>query len=160
MKTHLRRVVGDVKLTFEELTTVLVQIEACLNSRPLEPLPSDDDGIEALTPGHFLIGRPLESLPDPAFSYRPFPLLRRWNLCQNLVRHFWQRWSTDYLSSLHKFTKWHRASRNISVGDVVILRDDGLVPARWPLAIVIQVHPGTDELVRVVGTKTSKGIYT
>ena len=77
MKTHLHRIVGNVKLTFEEFTTVLTQIEACLNSRPLTPLPCDDDGVEALTPGHFLIGRPLESLPDPAFSYRSVSLLRR-----------------------------------------------------------------------------------
>ena len=55
-KSHLRRVVGNVKLTFEELTTVLSQIEACLNSRPLVALPLADDGVEALTPGHFLVG--------------------------------------------------------------------------------------------------------
>ena len=53
MKTHLRRIVADTKLTFEELTTLLIQIEACLNSRPLAPLPHDDDVIEALTLGHF-----------------------------------------------------------------------------------------------------------
>ena len=59
LKKHLARIVGNVKLNFEELSTVLCQIEACLNSRPLVPLPDDEDGIEALTPGHFLIGRPL-----------------------------------------------------------------------------------------------------
>ena len=95
-KYHLKRVVGPVKLTFEELTTVLTQIEACLNSRPLAPLTAEDDGVEALTPGHFLIGRPSESLPDPSFSFRSLNLLRRWNLCQALVRHFWQCWSSEY----------------------------------------------------------------
>ena len=82
MKMHLRRIISNVKLTFEEMYTVLTQIESCLNSRPLVPLPPDDDGIEILTPGHFLIGRPLESLLDPAFSYRSMSILNRWYLCQ------------------------------------------------------------------------------
>jgi hypothetical protein len=103
MKTHLKRIIANVKLTFEEFTTVLTQIEACLNSRPLVSLSCDDDEIDVLTPGHFLIGQPLESLPDRAFSYRSVSLLHRWHLCQNLVRHFWQRWSSDYLSNLRKF---------------------------------------------------------
>ena len=54
-KSHPKKVVGDVRLTFEELTTVLAQIKASLNSRPLTPLPDSDDGIDALTPGHFLL---------------------------------------------------------------------------------------------------------
>ena len=159
MKTHLKRVVATVKLTFEEFSTVLTQIEACLNSRPLVPLSCDDDGVDALTPGHFLIGRPLESLPDPAFSYHSVSLLHRWHLCQNLVRHFWQRWSSEYLSSLRKFTKWHHPSRNASIGDIVILQEDGLVPGKWPLGRVTQVHKGKDGLVRVVTIKTHTGIY-
>ena len=48
MKTCLKRILGDVKLTYKEFCTLLTQIEACLNSRPLVPLPNDDDGIEAL----------------------------------------------------------------------------------------------------------------
>ena len=105
-------------------------MEACLNS-------DDDDGLEALIPGHFLIGRPLEALSDPAFSYRTVTLLRRWHLCQNLVRHFWQRWSTEYLANLRKYAKWHKSSRNISVGDLVIVNEDGTIPTTWPLGLVI-----------------------
>ena len=89
MKAHLKRILGDVKLTYEELSTLLTQIEACLNSRPLVPLPNDDDGIEALTPGHFLIGKPLTALPDvpPTES---ISLRKRWQLCKALLRHFWK----------------------------------------------------------------------
>ena len=151
---------GDVKLTFEELTTVLAQIEACLNSRPLVSINSpDEDGIEVLTPGHFLIGRPLCALPDHSFSFCPVSLLRRWNLCQNLIRHFWQRWSSEYLSSLNKYNKWHHPTKNLTVGDVVILKEDGTIPTRWPLARVTKVHTGKDYLVRVATVKTARGTY-
>ena len=90
-KHHFRRIVGDMRLTFEELTTTLSQMKACLNSRSLVPLPAPEEGIEALTPGHFLIGRPLTSLLDPPWSLRPISFLQRWNLCQTLTRHFWKR---------------------------------------------------------------------
>lgn len=159
MKTHLKHIVGNSKLTFEELYTILTQIESCLNSRPLVVLPNDEDVIEALTPGHFLVGRPLESLPDPPSSYRSMPLLRRWELCQTLVRHFWQRWSSEYISSLRKFAKWHTATRNARIGDIVLLQEDGLVPCTWPLGRITSVHPGKDGIVRVVTVRTATGTY-
>jgi hypothetical protein len=160
LKIHLKRIVGDIKLTFEELSTVLSQIEACLNSRPLVSVPGGEDGIEALTPGHFLVGRPLESFPDPFSSYRSLSLLRRWHLCQSLVRHFWKRWSKEYLVSLQRLSKWHRSRKNLLVGDIVILREDNMVATKWPLARVIQTHEGKDGIVRVVTLKTRTGIYT
>ena len=65
----------------------------------------------------------------------------------------------EYLSTLNKFNKWHHSSRNLSVGDVVVLREDGIVPTKWPLAKVIQVHPGEDGVVRVATVKTARGTY-
>ena len=137
MKFHFKRIIGDVKLNFEELTTVLTQIESCLNSRPLISLPAnDDDGIEALTLGHFLIGQPLESIPDSAISYRSLSLLKCWDLCQSIVRHFWKRWSNEYIKSLKRSNKWLLPSRNIHVDDIVVLHDDNLIPIKWPLTRV------------------------
>jgi hypothetical protein len=62
-KNHLKRVLGETKLTYEEFTTVLVQIEACLNSRPLYPMSNDPEVLDAITPGHFLITRPIVAPP-------------------------------------------------------------------------------------------------
>ena len=160
MKRHLSRIVGSAKLTFEELFTVLSQIEACLNSRPLVPLPNDDDGVQALTPGHFLIGRPLEALPDPASSHQPTSVLKRWHLCQSLVRHLWQQWSYEYLTTLQKLQKWRFPSRNVAVVGVVVVKEDSLLPSHWLLARVTKTHAGSDGLVRVVTLKTSSGTYT
>ncbi|UYV64819.1 hypothetical protein LAZ67_3002072 [Cordylochernes scorpioides] len=50
VKYHLRRIVGKTKLTFEELTTVLTQIEACLNPRPLCLLTDDPEDLTAFHP--------------------------------------------------------------------------------------------------------------
>ena len=119
----------------------------------------DDDGIETLTPGHFLIGQPLCALPDHSFSHRTVSLLQRWNLCQRLTHYFWQRWSSEYLTSLNKHSKWHYATRNLRVGDVVFLREDTIVPTKWPLGKVIQTHPGEDQFVRVVTVKTARGVF-
>ena len=103
----------------------LTQIEACLNSHPLVPLNNDDDSIEALTPGHFLIGRPLQTLPDGSFVYvDSVSSLRCWKLFQSLLSHFWKRWSREYFTQLNRFTKWNHPSRNLAVGDLVILKDD------------------------------------
>ena len=69
LKTHLRKVIGETNLTFEELTTILAQIQACLNSQPLTLIPGEGDEVEPLTPGHFLVGQPLEVVPDHVDSY-------------------------------------------------------------------------------------------
>ena len=66
-KTHLKKVCDPHKLTFEELTTLAAQIEAILNSKPLTPMSDDPDDLSPLTPGHFLIGRALTSIPEPDF---------------------------------------------------------------------------------------------
>ena len=98
-KAHLNKVIGETKVNFEQLSTVLVQIEACLNSRPLTNLP-DSGELDALTPGHFLIGRPLSALPDHDAVHDSISLLKRWRLCQKLSHQFWVRWSTEYLDML------------------------------------------------------------
>lgn len=63
---HMRRVIGVHTVTFEEITTLLCNIESCLNSRPLTALTDSIDDYEPLTPGHFLISAPLTAIPEPS----------------------------------------------------------------------------------------------
>ena len=105
-----------------------------------------------------MIGRPLEALPDPAIiKHRSLTLLKRWHLCQALVKHFWQRWSREYLTSLQRVTKWCSPSTELKVGDVVILCDDGTAPTQWSLARIVKTYPGNDGTIRVVTVQTSNG---
>ncbi|XP_034945085.1 uncharacterized protein [Chelonus insularis] len=97
VKFHLNRTIGDSLFTNEELSTLLVQIEAVLNSRPLEPLSADSTDISALTPAHFLVGELLVILPEPSLENVPMPRLTRWQFIQQRLQSFWSTWSKQYL---------------------------------------------------------------
>lgn len=105
VKYHLRRIIGEHKLTFEEMSTLLCQIEACLNSRPLFPTTTDPTDLTALTPGHFLIGSDLLSVPEPSNIDSNPNRLQRWDQIQQMRQFFWKRWKSDYLSQLQNRPK-------------------------------------------------------
>lgn len=159
VKHHLKRVVGEVTLTFEELTTVLAKIEAVLNSRPIYPLSSDPSDFEALTPAHFLIGEPTGVLPQRDCSNDKIPVLLRWELTKQMVQRFWRRWSADYLHTLQQRRKWQRPQDELAVDDMVLLLDDNLPPGKWSLGRVVQTHPGDDGHVRVATVRTKAGVF-
>ncbi|XP_008182365.1 uncharacterized protein LOC103309228 [Acyrthosiphon pisum] len=158
IKKHLNRNVALVKLTYDEFYTLLVQIEACLNSRPLTPLSTDPLDLSVLTPGHFLIGDSLVSLPEPDISNVAQNLLSRWKKVQNLVQQIWRRWSVEYLSQLQERKKWDKSrGPSVKVGSMVIVRDTNLPPLQWHLGRVIDVFPGKDGVVRVAMINTASG---
>ncbi|KMQ83983.1 hypothetical protein RF55_18660 [Lasius niger] len=154
-KHHLRRVIGDHMLTYEEMVTLLSQIEACLNSRPLSALTDDPEDLSALTPGHLLIGAPLTALPEPSLGEVPAARLSRWELIQQMRDHFWARWSQEYLQGLIIRPKWRKATTQYSPGQLCLLTHENTPPSRWPLARITKVHPGDDGLVRVVTVRTA-----
>lgn len=158
VKYHLKRVVGETTLTFEELSTVLGQIEACLNSRPLSRVDTASEGYEALTPGHFLVGEPLLTVPDYSFENSNMGSLRRWQLTQKITQDFWRRWSQEYLSSLIHRYQWSFQTPEPAIGDLVLVKEDGLPPSRWLLGRVITKHPGPDNITRVVSLRTKSNV--
>ena len=119
---------------------------------------ADDDGFDVLTPGHFLLGRPLEALPDRGDVQVQHSTLKRWNLCQLVVREFWHRWSTEYIRILNKTNKWKRDQENIQLGDIILVKDSSTFQNTWPLGRIMETYPGPDGRVRVVLVKTAKSL--
>lgn len=155
MKHHLRRVIGEALLTYEEFATLLAQVEATLNSRPLCPLSDDPEDLDALTPGYFLTGGPFTAPPEPSLSAEPESHLSRWQLVRQMVDRFWDRWSTEYLQQLIGISKWQRRDFSIHQGTLVLVVDERYPPAKWRLGRVTEVHPGADGLVRVATVCTA-----
>ena len=159
VKTHLVRVIGHQILTYEELLTLVSQVEAMLNSRPLHPVSSDPNDLTALTPGHFLTFAPLIALPEPDLEDVPVNRLTRWQLVQSFVKCIWSRWSAEYLHTLHQRSKWSAEKPNsIEVGSLVLIKNEVIPPLQWRLARVLLLHPGQDGIVRVVTLKTAGGV--
>jgi len=157
-KFHLRRVLGDSLLTYEDMYTLLVQIEACLNSRPFQPLSTDINDLTPLTPSHFLIGDSLAAQPDENVTDAKISTLERYKLLAQKTQRFWQRWSKEYPSTLQLRTKWKKdCATSLQLGSLVVLMDENTPPLRWAMAQVVNLHPGADGVIRVASVRLSSG---
>ncbi|XP_058828387.1 uncharacterized protein LOC131688231 [Topomyia yanbarensis] len=158
-KTHLKRIVGNVKLNFEEFSTVLTEIEAVLNSRPLLAVSNDSADPLVITPAHYLIGRPLTALAEPSLENLKVNRLDRWQHLQLMREHFWRAWSRDYLNTLQPRKKNLRTMPNICIGMIVLLHIRIQPPLHWKLGKITAVYPGEDGLVRSVDVFVDGSTY-
>lgn len=158
-KKHLKATVGTSILLKDDFETLLIQTESCLNSRPLTQLSSDPEDLEVLTPGHFLIHRPLVAVREPSYEELPKNRLDRYQHNQELLRRIWKRWSSEYLSGLLPRTKWTRQRDNIDIGTMVLVKEDNLPPLNWRFGRITQIFRGEDGNVRVVSVKTKNGEF-
>ncbi len=161
MKTLLRKNLESRPLSYDELETVLIEAEATLNSRPLDSnISTEPDSPELLTPGHFLIGRPLLSLPPTSVNNSDRPLLlKRWAYIRRLTTDLWKKWKSTYVQAINARSKWTSYRRNFQVGDIVLLKDEMIRERTWPLAKVLHTYPGEDNLVRVVDLLCNRRVY-
>ena len=158
-KFHLKHAIGNQILTYEEFYTLIIRIEGILNSRPITPLSPDPHDLCALTPGHFLIGQPIQAIPDPDLIDVQINRLTRWQLIRQCHQSYWKRWSREYLSTLQSRHKWFNQSPNLKVNDMVIVEASSRPPTEWRLGRIVDIHPGPDNIVRVVSVHTQDGIY-
>ncbi|XP_060524303.1 uncharacterized protein LOC132700786 [Cylas formicarius] len=157
-KTHITKIIGEQLLTYEEFYTVLTQVEAVLNSRPLCAMSSDPNDLSSLTPGHFLSLAPLSAIPDHDLTCVPMNRLDWWQLLTKMHQSFWKRWHMEYLHSLQQRAKWDKDTTLITPGTLVVLKEDNLPPLQWRLGWIDSIHPGADGVPRVVTVRTQNGL--
>lgn len=162
VKDCLKRCLGRNSLSYEELTTVLLEVEAVLNSRPLTYLSSEPDDLQALTPSHFLLGKRAISLPlevEPtSLSSTPVDLRRRARVWKRTLEHLWKRWRKEYLLQLRSaHISTTTSPPRLQIGDVVIVEDDNTPPLLWKLGRVTTTFPGRDGVTRACALRLSNG---
>jgi hypothetical protein len=158
VKRCLKKILGRACVTYEELLTILKEIECVLNSRPLTYV-STEDLEEPLTPSHLLCGRRLLSVPygdtpeatDPDWDPKSDDLTRRVVYLQRLIDKFWNRWSKEYLLELresHRNTLQDSSPQEISVGEIVVAHDDNQRWGLWNLGKIEKLIEGEDHRIR------------
>ena len=155
VKTCLKKHMGRSSLTFEDLRTILVEIEAILNNRPLTYVYDDSEGVSyPLTPSQLIYGRQLTMTADGRQSeiistYQS--LTKRAQHHARLLSKFALQWSREYLLGLQEQYQMSGVRKNnqavLKEGDVVLLRNEGTARCLWKLAKVTQLLPGRDGIV-------------
>ena len=153
-KRCLVKVVGRSLLSFTELSTILVEIEAVINSRPLTYVFDDSDGISyPLTPSQLINGRNLEMWPNDRHceivsNYET--LSKRSRFHRKVLTQFSCRWKTDYLLSLLEAYKPRDGSNEptVEVGDIVLVKNDHDKRSFWKLAEILELYKGKDQCIR------------
>ncbi|XP_062538031.1 uncharacterized protein LOC134206343 [Armigeres subalbatus] len=130
-ENHLLPEIGHANITYEDMCTLLAQIEKCLYSRPLVLIPTDPADLEVLTPGHFLVGTSLQAVPDYNLCDIPDNRLTHFELTQ---KRFQRIWSRRYRGGYQ--------GRQLATYPMAARKDH------------TKVHPGKDGVVRVVTLKT------
>ena len=165
-KSTLKKVLGRTHASLTTLQTLVVEVEAVLNDRPLTYVSTDVNDSEPLTPSHLLSGRRITSLPymtveddeidDPTYGSANDVHSRAKRQALTL-QHFQRRWRDEYLTSLREF---HRATgkneQTIKVGDVVLVHDD-TPRVSWKMAVIEELIKGNDGLVRAANIRTAAG---
>lgn len=123
-KRHLYTVTQGRVLTFEEYSTLLTEIEAILNSRPLTPLSNDSNDLDVLTQSHFLVGDSLVQPVENNYLETSENRLSRWKHLRKVRQQFWNRWQSEYLQELQKRNKWTTSGKNIELNTFVLLKED------------------------------------
>ncbi|KAJ7991266.1 hypothetical protein DPEC_G00295540 [Dallia pectoralis] len=131
------------RLTHEVLCTLMAEVSAIMNSRPLVPVLNDPEDPFILSPSMLLTQK--VGVPPPPGDFTDKDLLtKQWRQVQALANNFWNRWSREYLATLEHRMKWTKSKRNLQEGDIVLLKDNQAARNSWPMAIITKTYPGED----------------
>lgn len=158
VKEGLRAALPERNFNDETLRSLLCEVEAQVNARPLTYVETAEDAIESITPNHFLLGASSGVKPIGLFTDDPSILKSAWKRQQQVSEVFWRRWTSEYLPSISQRTKWFEPVDPLKEGDVVTIVNPE-IPHSWQLGRVEKIITSADGQVRQVDVRTADGVY-
>ena len=149
VKQSLYKVIGKTILSWDELSEVLLDVELCLNNRPLSYVENDIQ-MPILTPNIMIFGQPNHVPEQDADNVNDKDLRKRARFLRDCKTKIWKRWTNEYLRGLReRHNLIHNGKSNkIAVGDVMLIKGDERNRSKWKLGIVKQLIQGRDGVVR------------
>ena len=138
---------GPSQLTHKLLVTLMAEISAIVNSRPISALLTDSNHPQPLNPNMLLWMKSRPLLPPPGDFTSDQYSRKHWRKVQYLSDQFWTCWKREYLQLLQTRAKWNEKRKNLEVGDIVIMKQDSR-RYKWPFARITNVHMSEDGKVR------------
>ena len=127
----------------------MIEVVAIVNSRQLtiETI-ADGTSEAAISPSNLLTMKSKVLMP-PSRSFRTPDLYsrRRWGRSQHIANEFWSRWRKEFLTSFQARSKWSKSRRNVTVGDIVLLKIEVNNRNHWPMARVISCEANNNGIV-------------
>ncbi|UYV84044.1 hypothetical protein LAZ67_X000969 [Cordylochernes scorpioides] len=152
----IRKVLGDKTVSYEELQTVICEVESATNSRPLTAI-SEESGLVPITPAKFMCDNasclfvPEADIVDSKFLKESHAKVQK---LRETIR---QRFRKEYLGFLRQNTR--NKTKSIKEGDVVLMEVDNKKRTEWPIGVIEKTYPGKDGIVRVAMIKTKRGNF-
>ena len=161
MIRSIRRVIAGIcseqVLTDEGLLTITAMAESIVNNRPITPNSADANDMNALSPNHFLIMKPVKDIPG---IFDQECLRKHWRQLQYLANVLWKRWLREYLPQLQQRSKWELEKRDLCVGDLVLVMDYAMSKNNWIMGRVLGVNSGSDGKVRSVQVQLPNSVVS
>jgi hypothetical protein len=163
IKRCLKKIVGRSTLTFEERNTVLIEIEAVINARPITYVYDDEESLSyPLTPSQLINGRQITPMPNSEhyeIMSTSNVLTKRAKHQRKVLQQFTDQWKKEYLLSLRENATCKSKSKsnraNISVGDIVLMKSDSTKQAFWKLARVEDLLVSKDGQIQAARVKVA-----
>ena len=159
-KRRLKAITRDHLFKEETLSTYLAEVEAVWNNRTVTLISDDVTDLEPLTPNHYPIGWGNPNFRSNTSNKGDIDLQKQWKSVQATTSMFWKQWVQEYLPLLTQQQKWRTQIRNFEPGNLVLISNKNIPRSNWPLAWVLDIYRGEDDVIRVVKVKTKDGVYT
>ena len=138
-------------LNEESLKTLVFEVEAIVNSRPLTTkVMNDVTSLAPLSPINLLTMKSRVVMPLTGSFTTPHRYSReQWRRVQHVANKFWCRWRKEVLLTLQNKGIWNNQKQKRQVGDIVLLWQE-VDPNQWPMVSVVNVYSDSKGNVRSV----------